>query len=377
MATADIVVVGGGIAGASTAAFAAESGARVLLLEREPVLSWHTTGRSAALYLANYGPAQIRRLTLASRSFLASPPDGFTDVPLLSARGMIWVGGAGDGAALRELERAGRALDPDVCALTGDEVLRMCPVLRRDHAEWGVCEPGAADIDVAALHAGFVRRLRACGGATVTAAAVASVQRRGSGWTVATHTGPVHCGILVNAAGAWGDEVAMIAGVRPLGLRPLRRTAATVALPAGLNARAWPAVIHAGNAWYFKPEGDGLLVSPSDETPSAPMDARPQDLDVALALERVAAATTLPLRSARAAWAGLRTFAPDGELVVGADGDAPGFVWCVGQGGYGIQSSPAVGRLTADLATGADTAWATGSGVDIAALGPDRLRGAR
>jgi D-arginine dehydrogenase len=252
----------------------------------------------------------------------------------------------------------------------------MCPVLRPEHSVWGVGEPGAADIDVAALHAGFVRLLRACGGRAVSGSPVTAVERSGSGWTVVTPVGPIRCGTVVDAAGAWGDEVAVLAGVRPLGLRPLRRTAVTVALPAGLDARRWPAVIHAGNAWYFKPEGDGLLLSPADETPSKPVDARPEDVDVALALERVAAATTLPLRSVRSAWAGLRTFAPDGEMVVGPDPEVPGFVWCVGQGGYGIGSSPAVGRLTADLATGTDPTWAVESGVDVAALGPDRLRGA-
>jgi D-arginine dehydrogenase len=250
-------------------------------------------------------------------------------------------------------------------------------VLRPEAAAYGVLEPGASDIDVAALHAGCVRLLRAAGGAVTRSAPVVAARWDGAAWAVETPAGAYGCAVLVDAAGAWGDVVAAAAGVRPVGLRPLRRTAATVGLPSGVDARGWPAVVDAGNAWYFKPEGDGLLVSPADEVPSEPVDARPEERDVALALERVAAATTLPLRAVRKSWAGLRTFAPDGELVVGPDDEVPSFVWCVGQGGYGIQSSPAVGRLTADLALGRDSGVAAGTGVDLAALSPTRLRGTR
>jgi D-arginine dehydrogenase len=373
----DVVVVGGGIAGASAAAHAAQAGASVVLLERERALSMHTTGRSAALYLANYGLDQTRLLTVASRAFLERPPDGFSETPLLSPRGQLWVGGAGDAGLVVEAAEAGRVLDASIRLVDGDEVRRLCPVLRPAFSAAGVLEPGASDIDVAALHAGYVRQLRSAGGTVRTSAPVERADGQGGSWTVEAGDESYVCGCLVNAAGAWGDVVAATAGVRPLGLRPLRRTALTVGLPAAVDGRAWPAVVDVRNRWYFKPEGDGLLISPADETPSEPVDARPQDVDVALALERVNAATTLALRTVRSTWAGLRTFAPDGELVIGPDPASPGFVWCVGQGGYGIQSSPAVGRLTADLALRAATSWAADAGLDLAGLAPVRLRGRR
>ncbi len=375
---ADVVVIGGGIAGVSAAAFAAVAGATVTLLERESALSAHATGRSAALYLANYGLAQTRRLTVASRAFLEDPPDGFADAPLLSPRGVVWVGGEADRGKLHDVAVEGRGYDPDVTELDGEQVRELCPVLRPEHSVAGVLEPGAADVDVAALHSGFVRLLRAHGGTVVRSAAVVGIERAGARWRVATPAASFSCDRVVNAAGAWGDEVAGLAalvGITPVGLRPLRRTAMTVGLPAGVDARRWPSVNHVRGDWYFKPEGDGLLVSPADETPSAPCDAKPDELDVALALERVAEATTLPMRSVRSTWAGLRTFAPDGELVLGPDPAEPTFVWCVGQGGYGIQSAAAAGQLTAELALGLQPDWTAEAGIDLTLLLPDRLRG--
>ena len=373
MPGADVVVVGGGIAGVSAGAFVAAGGASVVLLERESALSVHTTGRSAALYLANYGLEQTRRLTWAARAFLDAPPDGFADAPLMSQRGMVFVGSAADSVALHELAAAGRLLDPAITELDSAEVLRLCPVLRPELVAGGVLEPGASDLDVAALHGGFTRQLRAYGGVVVRSAEVVGLTARETGWRVMTTAGSYDCSQVIDAAGAWGDEVAGLAGVAPIGLRPLRRTVATVGLPAGVDARAWPAVKDVRDRWYFKPEGDGLLISPADETPSAPCDARPDDLDVALAMERVSEVTTLPLRSVRSTWAGLRTFSPDGDMVIGPDPLAPGFVWCVGQGGYGIQSAAAVGRLTADLLMGTVPTWALDVGIDLAALAPDRF----
>jgi D-arginine dehydrogenase len=374
MPGADVVVIGGGIAGVSAAAFVAESGASVLLLERESALSMHSTGRSAALYLASYGLEQTRRLTLASRSFLDHPPDGFVEGALLAPRGMLFVGAEDDVDALRELASAGRSLDPAIVELSGDEVRRLCPALRPEHSISGVLEPGAADLDVAALHGGFVRQLRRAGGTVRRSAEVVAVRRTDDGWALSTPSETFGCDTLVNAAGAWGDNVAVLAGVAPIGLRPLRRTAATVGLPGEVDARRWPAVNHARNRWYFRPEGDGLLISPADETPTPPCDPRPDDLDVALAMERVSEVTTLPLRSVRSAWAGLRTFSPDGEMVLGRDPREPSFVWCVGQGGSGIQSSPAVGRLTACHVAGVAPTWVADAGIDAVALAPDRGR---
>ena len=373
MPGADVVVIGGGIAGVSAAAFLASSGASVTLLERESALSAHTTGRSAALYLSNYGHEQTRRLTLASRDFLDQPPDGFGDAPLLSARGMLSVGGEADVEVVRKLAAEGRRLDPTITEVSGEEARRLCPVLRPEHSVAGVYEPGASDIDVAGLHGGFVRMLRQRGGLIQRAAPVVAIARGGAGWQVSTSDVTYDCASVVDAAGAWGDQVAELAGLAPVGLRPLRRTALTVGLPDGLDARGWPAVNQATYEWYFRPEGDGLLLSPADETPSEPCDAWPDDLDVAMAMERVAEATTLPLRSVRSAWAGLRTFGPDGEMVIGPDPAVSSWVWCVGQGGYGIQSAPAVGRLTADLVLGVTPDWLAGTGIDVAAVSAGRL----
>ena len=373
MPGADVVVIGGGIAGVSAAAFLAASGASVTLLERERALSAHTTGRSAALYLSNYGHEQTRRLTLASRAFFDQPPDGFCDTPLLSARGMLSVGGEADVEVVRAIAADGRRLDPSITEVSGEEARRLCPVLRPEYSVAGVYEPGAADIDVAGLHGGFVRMLRQHGGQVRRAAPVVGVGRGGAGWQVSTGDQTYKCTSVVDAAGAWGDQVAALAGLAPVGLRPLRRTALTVGLPDGLDARRWPAVNQASYEWYFRPEGDGLLLSPADETPSEPCDARPNELDVAMAMERVAEATTLPLRSVRSSWAGLRTFGPDGEMVIGPDPSEPTWVWCVGQGGYGIQSAPAVGRLTADLVLGRVPGWLAGTGIDVSAVAADRM----
>jgi D-arginine dehydrogenase len=377
VAGTNVVVVGGGIAGVSAAAWAATAGASVTLLEREVTLSAHTTGRSAAIFHANYGPAQTRRLTLASRAFLDEPPGGFTSTPLTYPRGMLWVGGEQDAEVLSQTLREGRGTDPAITALTGREARQLCPVLRAESSASAVFEPGAVDLDVAALHAGFVRTARAMGGTVLTGSPVTQVARTSSGWAVTTPHGTVGCDLLVDAAGAWGDAVAALAGIAPVGLVPMRRTAATVGLPAQVDARGWPAVIQAHSSWYFRPEGDGLLLSPADETPSEPCDARPRDLDVALALERVGAATTLPLRSVRQSWAGLRTFAPDRELVIGPAPQDHAFLWCVGQGGYGIQTAPAAGRLAGDLVTGADLTWTREAGIDVRALAPSRFSDGR
>ena len=286
---------------------------------------------------------------------------------------MLSGGGEADVEVVRRLAAEGQWLDPSITEVSGEEARLLCPVLRPEHSVVGVYEPGAADIDVAGLHGGFVRMIRQHGGQIHRAAPVVAIERGGAGWQVSTTGGSYDCTSVVDAAGAWGDQVAALAGLAPVGLLPLRRTALTVGLPDGLDARGWPAVNEASDQWYFRPEGDGLLLSPADETPSEPCDARPDDLDVAMAMERVAEATTLPLRSVRSAWAGLRTFGPDGEMVIGPDPSAPTWVWCVGQGGYGIQTAPAVGRLTADLLLGVRPDWLAGTGIDVAAVSAGRM----
>jgi D-arginine dehydrogenase len=374
-ASADVVVVGGGIAGAAAGHFLAGAGAHVLLLEQEPVLAHHTTGRSAAQFLGHYGGPAVRRLTRASRPFLESPPDGLVDVPLLSPRSALEVGGPDDRDALAEYVRGGEGVVPGIRLLSVDEAVEVCPVLRPEALGGAVLEPEAMDIDVMALHQGFVRGLRRAGGSIRSRAAVSGIDRTpGGDWQVWTGGGRVRTRLLVDAAGAWGDRVAVMAGVRPVALRPLRRTAFTVGLPGPMTARGWPLVHDHHERWYFKPEGDGLLCSLADEAPDVPSDPRPRDEDVALAIERINAATSLGLRHVRRAWAGLRTFAPDRVPVIGPDPDHPRFVWAAGLGGFGIQTAPGLGMLVAATALGAHHADLVGGSVDARDFAPGRLR---
>ncbi len=348
----EAIVVGGGIAGASAAFFLARAGAGVVLLEREPVLAHHTTGRSAALYLQNYGTSSVRRLTLASRDFLESPPAGLVEAALLAPRPALEVGAPGEIDLVRSQARAATELVPSSRLLDPGEAVELCPVLRPQALSGAVLELGSSDIDVMALHAGFIRGLRRAGGRVRTSAGVVAVDPSAQGWRARTASETLSAPVLVNAAGAWADELAGLAGVAPAGLQPLHRTAFLATLPEGMNARGWPLVEDLGERWYFKPEGDGLLCSPADATPAPPGDARARDEDVALAIERINEVTTLGLRHVRSAWAGLRTFAPDRIPVVGPDPDAPGFVWLAGLGGFGIMTAPALGMLAAGEAFG-------------------------
>ncbi len=364
MVTVDVVVIGGGIAGVAAAAHLAEGGARVALVERETALAQHTTGRSAAQYLENYGGPLNTKLTLASRA-------GFTAGPFLSPRAMLTIGTAEHADALAHLAAEGARRGASTRVIAGAEALANCEVLRPDAAAGAVLEPDAADIDVALLHQDFVRRLRALDGAIVTGAGAVIPQRTpGGDWAV----GEWHAPVVVNAAGAWADEVAVAAGVSPLGLTPLRRTAFIVPGPPGCGR--WPLVYAYGDGFYFKPEaGENLLCSPVDETPSEPCDALPEPIDIARAIEAINEATTLAVRHVRRSWAGLRTFSPDRNPVMGFDPDAAGFFWLAGQGGTGIQTAPAQGLVTAALVlTGRLPDELTSVGLEAATLAPDRFR---
>jgi D-arginine dehydrogenase len=333
------VVIGGGIAGVSAAQELAAHMA-VVLLEQEQQLAHHTTGRSAAAYLETYGSPTVRRLTLASRSFLT---------PLLSSRPLLWIGAQDRGDELHAAAEAGRALVPSVELIDAAAAVALCPVLRPTQAPVAVLEPEAMDIDVAALHQAFVTGMRALGGEIRRSSPVVALARSGDSWTVTTPSEVFESDVVVNAAGAWCDEVAALAGVPSIGLQPLRRTAFTCPAPDGVDVRAWPLVADIDDRFYFKPEGQQLLCSLADETLSPPCDAVAEPLDVALAIERINEATTLELRHVRRSWAGLRSFVADRTPVVGIDPEAPGFCWLAGQGGYGIQTAPAMARAAAGL----------------------------
>jgi len=369
---AEVIVIGAGIAGASAACELAAR-RRVLLLERERQPGYHTTGRSAALFTETYGNAVIRSLTRASRPFLIQPPPGFASAPLLSPRGALLVARSDQMEALRQTFATCSALLPDLVPCSGEDVRRRAPCFGRDQVAGGLLEPGAMDIDVHALHQGYLRLLRSRGGILRCDAEVRAAAHDGQRWRLQTSGGEFAAPIVVNAAGAWADEVGRLAGAAPIGLQPLRRTAITFDPPAGVAIADWPAVIDIDERWYFKPEAGRLLASPADETPSAPCDAQPEELDIAVLVDRLMRATRLRVPRIHARWAGLRSFVADRTIVAGFDARAPGFFWLAGQGGYGIQTAPAVARAAAALVEGRPLpAELADLGVTAAALSPQR-----
>ena len=343
---ADILIIGGGIAGAG-AAYELAAFASVIVLERESQCGYHSTGRSAASFTENYGNTVIRRLAIASRAFLETPGAAFCDSPLLSPRGMITIARTDQLELLeRELAHA-QALVPTIEALDAASAIARVPVLRRDYVAAAIIEPDSRDLDVNSLHQGYLRNAKARGARVVVNAGVEAIERRDR-WSVVTAAGVFRAPLIVNAAGAWADTIALQAGIAPLGLAPKRRTAFTVALPRDVDGGGWPMVNDVAEEFYFKPDAGRLFVSPADATLSAPTDAYPDDLDVAIGVDRLERATTLKVERVERAWAGLRTFAPDGSPVVGP-GSADGFFWLAGQGGYGIKTSPALSRACASL----------------------------
>jgi D-arginine dehydrogenase len=342
-----ILVVGGGIGGVAAAHFLTPD-CDVTVVEKERSLAHHTTGRSAALFFENYGAGPIRPLSKGSRPFLESPPADLTEHPLLSPRGALTIAAEPDLDDLERILEEGLATGTVVERIDTRRVRELCDVVRPEAAAGGLWEPHAADIDVAGLHQIFVRGTRSRGGELRTNTEVHSAVHHDGGWRVDLGETSWEGDLIVDAAGAWGDVLAERCGVEPIGLRPLRRTAFMVGGTA--QSSAWPLVVEVHHSFYFKPDGEQLLCSLSDETLSPPCDARPEEIDVALAIDRITTATTLDIRHVRSQWAGLRTFAPDRSMVIGRDPSQPAFVWLVGQGGTGIQTAPAAGRLAAALA---------------------------
>lgn len=349
----DVIVIGGGMAGAS-AAYEMAADRRVLLVERESQPGYHTTGRSAALYEPTYGNRTIRAITLASRGFLTAPPDGFASHALMTPRGVLVVGAAGDEASLANHYDACRPLSETIRRVTSAEALALVPIIRPETAAaGGVYEPAAMDMDVHALHRGYLSGLTRRGGTVRTTAEVTALQHRAGLWEVRLGTETVSAPVVVNAAGAWADQIAALAGVLPIGLVPKRRTAITFDPPTGLAIDPWPMVVDAHETWYIKADAGRLLASPADATPSVPCDAQPEELDIATVIDRLEQATTLTVRRLVSRWAGLRSFVADNTPVVGFEPGSDGFFWLAGQGGYGIQTAPAMGRIAAALSSGA------------------------
>ncbi len=370
----DFIVVGAGIAAASVGYWLAEHG-RVTLLEREDQPGYHATGRSAAQFMESYGTAQVRALTMASRAFFEHPPEGFAEHPILTPRGALVVAAPGQEAQLDGQWQVMRAVASRAQRLDAAQTLAMVPVLRSERVLGAVYDPDAADMDVHALHQGFLKGLRRRGGQLLCNAEVTAARRVQGHWQVQaggqTHAAP----LLVNAAGAWCDEVARRAGARPIGLVPKRRSAFTFAPPAGVQVSDWPLVIGADESWYLKPDAGMLLGSPANADPVPPQDVQPEEMDIALAIARIGEMTTLEIRRPARTWAGLRSFVADGSLVGGFDAEMPGLFWLAAQGGYGIQTCAAMGQACAALAAGLPLPAAIAAfGVSAAMLSPARLQ---
>ncbi len=363
-----VAVVGGGIAGVSIA-YELAAHARVVLFETEPQLAHHTTGRSAAMYLQSYGNPVVRALTVASEADFSSLEKVLETPPLLRPQAQLWIA---DEAARSHLEALLGTGGP-LRSLTAAEAGSLCPALRAELLVGAALDVSAREIDVMALHQGYVRGVVARGGEIRRASPVTALERGSQGWQVGFPGGRLDVDVVVDAAGAWADQVATLAGATPVGIRPLRRTLFTSPMRWPAPVDGWPFVADLGERFYFRAEHDQVLVSPADETPDVPRDARPEEVDIARTLEVMNHFTRLELRSVRSAWAGLRSFAADRSPVVGPRRDEPGFLWFAGQGGYGIQMAPALARVGAELLLDGRLPQDLEGVIEAESLGPDRF----
>jgi D-arginine dehydrogenase len=347
METTDIIVIGAGIAGVSAAAELA-AGHNVVLLEMESQPGYHASGRSAAYFATSYGHEVVQAITASCESFLRSPPEGFSEVPLLHPRDCIWFGRPDQAASLAAVQRD----NPRLEFIDADEIRARVPVFAPDYLHGGLWDRRGGDLDVDALLQGYLRLFRLRGGRLLGSHEAIAIGRAGSGWEVRTADGSFGAPVVVNAAGGWADRLAQHAGLEPLGIQPLRRSALTIDPPDGMEIADWPEMVDIDEDFYFKPDAGLIMISPADETPTPPVDAQPEDLDIAMGVYRYEQATGLDVPRVRASWAGLRTFAPDRLPVVGFDPRAEGFCWLAGQGGYGVMTAPALAQLTRHLVDG-------------------------
>ncbi|UUZ68560.1 FAD-binding oxidoreductase [Polaromonas sp. P1(28)-13] len=375
----DIVIFGAGIAGASLA-WRLAGQRSVLLLEREAQPGYHSTGRSAAMFMESYGPPMVRALTRASRAFYEQPPEGFASAPLMQPRGALYLATPGQEALMAQTRTELATSCPDLEVLDARATLERVPCLRPEMVHGALYDPGAQDIDVHALHQGFLRGFRQKAGPDAgelrTSATLTQAGHDGQGWTLQFADGQSLCAkTVVNAAGAWADELATLFGARPIGLVPHRRSAFTFKAPEGVDPSGWPAVVGVDESYYFKPDAGQLLGSPANADPTVPHDVVPEELDIAMGIYQIESVSTLTIRRPSSTWAGLRSFVPDGEMVIGWDGACPGFFWLAAQGGYGIQSAAGASALADALLR--DVALPEAlieQGVVPSALSPARLR---
>ena len=371
-----IGVIGGGIAGASAAyhLLKADNSLDIILVEAEDQLGYHTTGRSAALLLENDGTQSTRSIVKASVDFLLNPPEGLTENIFVIPRDVMHIATVEQSASVDRLLEENSSGRIPTKEISKSEAKKRFPALREEGLDRVVVDEGAGDIDVHCLHQAYLNYFRKNGGKIKTSTRIDSATKSGNSWSLETKTEQISVDAIVNAAGAWGDQVASRAGVEPIGLQPKRRTAFTVNRNES-DLQEWGMIADIDLRFYCKPDGRQLLCSLAEENPSEPCDAKHDEADVALAIERINAATTLDIRSVQTAWTGLRTFAPDRSMVIGSDSDDHSFFWCVGQGGTGIMTSPGVGRLLADLLTeGKPSEHFEKTGLKHEDVSPDRFR---
>jgi D-arginine dehydrogenase len=368
----DFAIIGAGIAGASVGAELSAQGS-VVLLEAEEQPGYHATGRSAALFVESYGNALIRGLATGSKAFLTMPPEGFVADPLLTPRGCLYIGRQDQQGELADLCSLASERVDNVSLQDADFALQKVPALRPEYVAGCVWEPDGQEIDVHGLLQGYLRRIRANDGKVLCNKRVAAIEQSGEGWRLQAGDEQVEARRIINAAGAWADEIAEMAGAARVGLTPLRRSVCIVPPPAGHDIDHWPMVIDASEEFYFKPDAGKIMVSPGDQTPSPPMDAFADDMDLAVAIDRMQRSLEIEVTRIEHSWAGLRTFAPDHTPVVGYDPEVGNFFWLAGQGGYGIMSAPALSRTAASLVTGGGVPDDLAElGVSEAALSPAR-----
>ncbi len=357
----DILIIGGGVAGLSAAARLSSLG-HVTLIERERSFGYHASGRSAALFESSYGLPSTMALSRASSDFLHQDSGG-----VLSPRGLMLVGGPDDTAAF-EVDRDKMGL----AEMSVAEAQETLPILNPQTVTRVASHAEAWDIDTDRLLNNFLHTLRRNGGVAHSNCSPTQISRTRNGWAVQTTTqGPIGAKILVNAAGAWADEVAQLARIAPLGLSPLRRSMGRIPAPGDHDVSGWPMLFGPGESWYAKPDAGALIVSPADEDPSEPMDAFADDMVLAEGFARYEHYVTKPVTRLLTSWAGLRTFSPDRNLVLGPDPLDSAFVWSAGQGGYGFQTAPAASALVADLVAGRTPEMDADV---VAQLSPARLR---
>ena len=351
----DFLIIGGGIAGAS-AGYELSKFGRCIILEKESELGYHTTGRSAAIYTTTYmaGDAVIRSLVLPSGEFLHHPPKGFSDYPLLTPRGMLYLAEKKKTNQLLALYEKLRQSTQDVKILNKDEIKKIIPILSEKYTHKAIFEKTVFDMDVHAIHEGFLKGVRQKGGKVITGAGAEKITFENGFWTIWTPKGSFKSKIIINAAGAWADKMALLAGISPIHIQPCRRTVVLISPPKDLEINDYPFCYEIDEEFYFKPDVGKILVSPADRAPSDPCDAQPEEIDIAYAAHYLEEATDIKVTKIDHSWAGLRSHVKDHYPVAGFAPDASGFFWLAGQDGFGIKTAPALGRITAALVRGKD-----------------------